>query len=162
MLVVILQRVALLVKVSASGLFSHFVTFFQECLYLCSSLAFFGHTQYAWVNSQRPKQTYILPNISFFYQNGVEELDKLARFLEVDLTDKLRDEIVEMCSIDKMQKEKPSFEELFKNIGVNNGYSFFRKGIMSLFCWYKLQKDKKISLTSHYQFLVHVKKTKTF
>lgn len=99
---------------------------------------------------------------AFFYQNGVEELDKLARFLEVDLTDKLRDEIVEMCSIDKMQKEKPSFIELFKNIGVNNGYSFFRKGIMSLFCWYKLQKDKKISITSHYQFLVHVKKTKTF
>jgi len=67
-------------------------------------------------------------------QDGVAELDKILKFLEVELDDKLKQDIIENCGFDKMKKEKAPIkmktllgEFTIKDM-FNEGKEFFRKG----------------------------------
>ena len=65
------------------------------------------------------------------FQNGLEEIKKIAAFLAVPENDELCKAIHEKCHFDKMVVEKaykgPIAEKLLRN-----GFSMFRKGILSL------------------------------
>lgn len=58
------------------------------------------------------------------FQNGLEELDKLVKFLEIELNEDLKKEIIHMCGFDQMlNKNWKSFDHMFKE-----GFVFMRKG----------------------------------
>lgn len=61
------------------------------------------------------------------YQDGLNEFDKLVKFLDVDIDEKLKHEIIDMCGFEKMQADKV-FTELLNDDFLKDGYSFFRKG----------------------------------
>lgn len=62
-----------------------------------------------------------------YYQNGKEELDKLLKFLDIDLDEKLKCDIIEMCSFEKMQKDKGS--DKMSEAFLKRDFKFYRKGI---------------------------------
>ena len=61
---------------------------------------------------------------SLFTKNGVAEIERLAKFLEVDADDELVSAINEKCSFKSLAAGK----EDVPSVMVKNNYSFFRKG----------------------------------
>ena len=65
------------------------------------------------------------------FQNGLEEIKKIAAFLGVPENDELCKAIHEKCHFDKMAVEKaytgPIADKVFRN-----GFNMFRKGMLSL------------------------------
>lgn len=69
----------------------------------------------------------------YFFQNGREELDKLLKFLGIDLDEKLKGDIIEMCGFQKMSVEKERDETLQEL--KKKDFQFFRKGIFNFYSW---------------------------
>ena len=63
---------------------------------------------------------------SVYYQNGQEELDKLLKFLDIELDEQLKCDIIDMCGFEKMQEEKEKDEMI--GPFMRKDYKFFRKG----------------------------------
>ena len=67
----------------------------------------------------------------YIFQNGLEEIKKIAAFIGVPENDELCKAIYEKCHFDKMVVEKaykgPIAEKVFRN-----GFSMFRKGMLWL------------------------------
>ena len=61
-------------------------------------------------------------------QDGKEELDKLLRFLDIDLDDMLKSDIIDMCGFEKMQKDKG--KDKMGEMNLRKDFKFFRKGII--------------------------------
>ena len=55
-------------------------------------------------------------------------MENLAKFLEVNLTETLKHEIMDMCSFEKMSKEKVALADDIGHDAVKNGFNFYRKG----------------------------------
>ncbi|XP_053374864.1 sulfotransferase 1A1-like [Mercenaria mercenaria] len=58
--------------------------------------------------------------------NGREELDKLLKFLDIQLDEQLKNDIIDKCGFKKMSEEKGS-DKIF-DIYCKPGFNFFRKG----------------------------------
>ena len=61
------------------------------------------------------------------FQNGPVEIEKLVKFLGVDMDDKLKEAILDNCNFKKMATEKTHKEVAEK--WFNKDFSFFRKGL---------------------------------
>jgi hypothetical protein len=64
---------------------------------------------------------------SYDYQNGKEELDKLLKFLDLQLDDKLKCDIIDMCGFEKMQNDKG--KDKMADAFFRKDFKFYRKGI---------------------------------
>lgn len=64
----------------------------------------------------------------FLFQNGLVEIDKLDKFLGLDLDESLKREIIDMCGFEKMSADKKQAWEAHKEKMFSNGFMFFRKG----------------------------------
>lgn len=73
---------------------------------------------------------YILFYIGFFFQNGEDEIAKIAKFLGLDVaSDKeFIKEIIEKCQINNMRAGKKYSPEVVKTV-FREGFSIYRKGI---------------------------------
>ena len=70
-----------------------------------------------------------------FFKNGPAEIDKLIKFLEVDMDDELKQAILDNCNFKKMAKDKipvDMAEQVFKT-----EFNFFRKGELYKFVKYR-------------------------
>lgn len=74
------------------------------------------------------KQEY--PLHVMFYEdlkmNGKEELDKLLKFLDLQLDDKLKCDIIDMCGFEKMQNDKG--KDKMTDAFFRKDFKFYRKG----------------------------------
>lgn len=61
-----------------------------------------------------------------FFQDSKTEVNKLLKFLDIELEEKLKEDIMEMCNFQKMAEEKERDELL--NTYWNKDFQFFRKG----------------------------------
>lgn len=71
-------------------------------------------------------ETELISNSRFMcFQNGLQELKKLIKFLDVDFEDDLKKNILDMCEFKKMSSKEsgPDGPRYFKD-----GFTFFRKG----------------------------------
>lgn len=62
------------------------------------------------------------------FQNGFVEIDKLDKFLGLDVDESLKGEIIEMCDFDNMSADKKQDLEQAKEKWFTNDFMFFRKG----------------------------------
>lgn len=71
------------------------------------------------------------------FQDGKKEINRLLKFLDIELEEKLIKDIMEMCNFQKMAEEKERDEIL--NTYWNKDFQFFRKGKLCLFIyWYPI------------------------
>ena len=71
-------------------------------------------------------------HICFILQNGLEEIRKIAKFLDVPENEELCKAIHEKCHFKKMAVDKAYKEEIAQII-FKNGFSLFRKGSFNPF-----------------------------
>ncbi|WAR12772.1 ST1B1-like protein [Mya arenaria] len=57
--------------------------------------------------------------------NGMKEMERLVTFLEIDISDSLKRDILDMCGFEKMAAEKITKKEEWL---FNENFRFFRKG----------------------------------
>jgi hypothetical protein len=65
--------------------------------------------------------------LNLYTQNGSEEIEKLLKFLGVDLDNNLKNDILKQCGFDimvKRDKMPPAFKEMF----FKSDFIFLRKG----------------------------------
>jgi len=65
-------------------------------------------------------------------QNGVAELNNLLKFLDVDLENDLKKNIIEQCKFEVMAKEKPKLKYEFGIPPEEVQKAFFRKGSLKI------------------------------
>ncbi|XP_052818309.1 sulfotransferase 1B1-like [Mya arenaria] len=82
-------------------------------------------TAVSFFNHMRGMKMYNYGNGQWKKQNGMKEMERLVTFLEIDISDSLKRDILDMCGFEKMAAEKITKKEEWL---FNENFRFFRKG----------------------------------
>ncbi|XP_052797559.1 sulfotransferase 1E1-like [Mya arenaria] len=70
----------------------------------------------------------------------MEELERLISFLEIDISDNLKRDILDMCSFQKMAADKITKQE---EVLFNENFRFFRKGeVENWKTWFTVEQNE--------------------
>lgn len=70
----------------------------------------------------------VVDQLSFVFQRGLVEIDRLEQFLGLDLDESLKREIIDICGFEKMLADKTQAWEAHKEKLFNEGFMLLRKG----------------------------------